>query len=50
MSARPERVVELVRLTRAQADAIAAAHAALEANPHALLITPAVIKILAVRR
>lgn len=46
----PERMVELGQLTRAQADAIAAAHAALEADPHALLITPAVIEIIAVRR
>jgi len=46
----PERMVELGQLTRAQADAIAAAHAALEANPRARVITPAVVEIIAVRR
>jgi SAM-dependent methyltransferase len=46
----PERMVGLGTLTRAEADAIAAAHAKLEANPHALLITPAVAEIIAVKK
>lgn len=46
----PERMVELGQLTRAQAGAIAKAHAALEADPRALLVTPAVVEIIAVRR
>ena len=50
LSTGPERLVELGRLTRAQADAIAAAHAALEANPRALVFTPSVLEIIAVRR
>lgn len=46
----PERMVELGQLTRAQADGIAVAHARLEADPSALLVTPAVAEIIAVRR
>lgn len=46
----PARLVELGHLTRAEAEAILAAHAALEANPRALLVTPAVAEIIAVRR
>lgn len=46
----PERLVELGSLSRSEADAIAASFARIEANPRALLLTPAVAEIIAVRR
>ncbi len=45
-----QRLVDLGRLTAARAQTIAEAFAACEAAPHTLMITPAVLEIVAVRR
>lgn len=44
------RLVELGHLSREQARAVAEAFLACEATPHSLLVTPAVLEIIAVRR
>ena len=46
----PRRLVALGQLTEAECVAIEHAHAALEANPHARVVTPAVLEIVAIRR
>lgn len=46
----PERLVGLGHLTPADAEAIAREFVALEADPHAVLVTPSVLEIIAVRR
>ena len=46
----PQRMVSQGHMTEAEASAIAREHAALEANPHAVLMTPSVLEIIAVRR
>jgi hypothetical protein len=44
-----DRLVQLGRMDAARADAIAAAVARAEATPHTLMITPAVLEIIATR-
>ena len=44
------RLVDLGRLTPDRARAISQAFATAEATPHALMVTPAVLEIIAVRR
>jgi len=46
----PRRLVALGQLSLAACEAIERAHAALEADPHAHVVTPAVLEIIAVRR
>jgi len=46
----PRRLVDLGQLSLAECEAIEGAYYALEANPRALLVTPSVIEIVAVRK